>query len=113
MTRRLALTGVLVLPPLAVVVYVAGLLQGHFLDLESNLEWCRRGPLEYPYLTQRFAPLSSVCHYAGGGREQLVPGWVNPAVALLLLLFVLAVAALARGRRGRTPITVDGTRDDA
>lgn len=90
------LAAIFALPAAAFVVALIGADRGHFLDLEATSEWCTRGALYSPSLTQTVVPLSAICHYADGTQEQLVPAWVNPTLAVLTTGWLLALGWLVR-----------------
>ena len=79
-----------------VVVAVHGVSAGRFLALLSASARCPGGPLADPAVVESAVPLSSRCMWADGTSTELVPTWVNPAIAVLLLLLLVSLVLHAR-----------------
>ncbi|MEV0915872.1 hypothetical protein AB0I93_16655 [Streptomyces sp. NPDC049967] len=97
----------LVMAALGIALYLWGCLHVLFLGDQEQAEACERGrPEGVTALVGRrgdFVPLRLVCEAAGGRDYSVViPGFVNPVLAVLLsvgLVCALVAAILHRGRR--------------
>ncbi|MBV2156554.1 hypothetical protein [Kitasatospora sp. SUK 42] len=59
-----------------------------------------RGPSDLPdEVRQRLIPLSHTCQWRDGTSVDLVPGWLNPALAACLLAAVVCALMLVRSIR--------------
>lgn len=112
--RTLVLLGLVALFA-AVICYGVGVTRGQYLldpDQMCSLSPGRSlpensGPPSRDLTIQRrYVPVSVVCAWPDGRRTELVPQWVNPATALLLLTGLGTIAgAIVWSLRSRTPAT--------
>ncbi|MEU0392882.1 hypothetical protein ABZ208_08940 [Streptomyces sp. NPDC006208] len=89
---------------LALAVHVYGLMC--YLRLENEFYTCgplrRAAPADFLGMDESLVPVSSVCRWSDGYTHDFVPAFVNPAIATLLALAVIAAgAALGRAGVGR------------
>lgn len=92
-----------------VAVYAFGVLT-MFQDETAADEACKRAvpPTLAGHVSgyeTSFVPLRFGCHVEGAGTWDIwVPGWVNPAVAALLVVTVVTVALARRATRRPAPV---------
>lgn len=113
---------------MCVTVALAIHLFGVLCSLRLENEWYTCGPQRYGYsspvdgpelkdMEDSLFPVSSVCRWSDGYTYDFVPAFVNPSIAVLLVLAVLSVLAAgvapgrARARRKRD--TGEGESDAA
>ncbi|MFF3685550.1 hypothetical protein [Streptomyces sp. NPDC002187] len=88
----------------ALAVHVYGLMC--YVRLENEFHTCGQlrpaAPADFLGMDESLFPVSSVCRWSDGYTHDFVPAFVNPAIAVLLTLAVIAAgAALGHAGAGR------------
>jgi hypothetical protein len=91
----------------ALIVYAHGFWAGRFLELAPTSEYCVSKPLGDPATSWTWLPLRHLCHWQDGTTTDLVPGYVNPLVILLIVGAVTGTVMCALTLIGRSSRDTD------